>query len=30
MDYISHEKIFFQDYIVGDIEAYIEKKRRDG
>jgi OTU domain-containing protein 5 len=30
MDYIEHEKIFFQDYVAGDIEEYIEKKRRDG
>jgi hypothetical protein len=30
MDYISYEKNFFQDFIVGDINTYIEKKRKNG
>ena len=30
MDYINFQKGFFQDYVIGDIENYIETKRKDG
>lgn len=30
MDYISHQKHFFADYVAGDIDEYIQSKRADG
>lgn len=30
MDYISYEKYFFENYVAGDIDEYIEAKRKDG
>lgn len=30
MDYIALEKDFFRDYVVEDIDEYIEMKRKDG
>ena len=30
MKYILHEKVFFQNYIVEDVEEYVERKSKDG
>ena len=30
MDYIALERTFFSDYVVEDIDQYIETKRKDG
>lgn len=30
MDYITYEKDFFSDYVIEDIDEYIQRKKQDG